>query len=354
MLAVCRQVRQHQLSPPMGRLVLSILAPSFEQFGTGAMKTLFSTADVHPRDRFALWHEVACKTVVGHDSQPQHRLAFEASIQCQDVAGMSVLVFQNSAMTVDRTHTHISQTPDDCVFVCQQLSGELCLEQLGRQVILEVGDVTLVDAQHTYHGNFRPGSKLLALKVPRAALHARCGDLTMFLTQKASFGNGISRALSMQLFMLRHGTGISDASVLSAVREYTLDLIALSLLRGGSEEKPFYSTAGALALSKLRATIEMHLNDPQLNATAVAKGAGISVRYANALLANQGTSIIRLINERRLERCRTALIDPLQRHRTISDVAFGWGYSEISHFSKLFKRRFGMTPRDYRNRALSK
>jgi len=34
------------------------------------MEKLFSTKDVHPRDRFAYWHDVACKHIVEHNSRP--------------------------------------------------------------------------------------------------------------------------------------------------------------------------------------------------------------------------------------------------------------------------------------------
>jgi hypothetical protein len=30
------------------------------------MRKVFSTREVHARDRFALWHDVACQTLVDH------------------------------------------------------------------------------------------------------------------------------------------------------------------------------------------------------------------------------------------------------------------------------------------------
>jgi AraC-like DNA-binding protein len=79
------------------------------------------------------------------------------------------------------------------------------------------------------------------------------------------------------------------------------------------------------------AAIEARLTDPALDAGAVATAAGISVRYVNAVLAREGTSIVRLIQARRLARCRKALEDPLQSHRTLSEIAYGWGFSDMTH-----------------------
>ncbi len=36
--------------------------------------------------------------------------------------------------------------------------------------------------------------------------------------------------------------------------------------------------------------------------------------------------IMRLIQARRLARCRSALEDPSDTHRTISEIAYGWGF----------------------------
>ena len=51
---------------------------------------------------------------------------------------------------------------------------------------------------------------------------------------------------------------------------------------------------------------------------------------------------------RRVERCADDLRDPGQAHRPITDICFSWGFNSTSHFSRLFKERFGVTPRGYR------
>ncbi|MCJ9728672.1 AraC family transcriptional regulator [Bradyrhizobium sp. PRIMUS42] len=33
----------------------------------------------------------------------------------------------------------------------------------------------------------------------------------------------------------------------------------------------------------------------------------------------------------------------------MTDVALRWGFNDLSHFSRSFRRRFGMSPREYRN-----
>ena len=103
----------------------------------------------------------------------------------------------------------------------------------------------------------------------------------------------------------------------------------------------------ALVLLNIRAVIEARLTDPALDAQTVADAAGISERYANAALADDEMSIMRLIQARRLARCRYALEDPNQAQRTVSEIAYGWGFSDMTHFGRRFKKAYGILPSDY-------
>ncbi len=98
----------------------------------------------------------------------------------------------------------------------------------------------------------------------------------------------------------------------------------------------------------MRAAIDARLADPNLDAATVAAAAGVSVRYANAVLAQDDTSIMRLIQAKRLARCRKALEDPSQAHRMISEIAYGWGFTDMTHFGRRFKAAYRFSPSDCR------
>ena len=74
-----------------------------------------------------------------------------------------------------------------------------------------------------------------------------------------------------------------------------------------------------------------------------------AIEIANALLAEEGTSLERFIVSRRLQRCHQTLSDPAQAHRTVSDIAYSYGFSDPSHFTRRFKAQFGFLPSEYRS-----
>jgi AraC-like DNA-binding protein len=80
----------------------------------------------------------------------------------------------------------------------------------------------------------------------------------------------------------------------------------------------------------------------------VAAACGMSTRQLTRLFEAEGETVSRVILRRRLERCRLDLLSPTLAHRTIGEIAFGWGFNNLSHFSESFRRAYGCSPRAYR------
>jgi AraC family transcriptional activator of tynA and feaB len=307
------------------------------------VETLFSTKDVHPRDRFDYWHNVACKFVVDHDARPECRASFEAALSWGSLADLELVLFENSPMDISNPRASADQ-----LFVCRQMAGTAGLEQNSREVALEPGDITLLDPLVPYDGKFFMGSKLLVLKTPRRLLEARVGKTRQLIARRIRPIAAENSLASAFLAMLPEHAGNLTGAAAEIVGDQALDLVALSCAKATEGGKPRISSARSLALLQVRSAAESRLGDPDLDTETVAAAVGVSVRYANAVLAQEGTSIARLIQERRLARCRRALEDPSQNHRTISEIAYGWGFSDMTHFGRRFKTAFGLSPRDYR------
>jgi AraC family transcriptional regulator, positive regulator of tynA and feaB len=311
------------------------------------MDRIFSTDDVHPRDRFDFWHDVACATIVDHDSKPENRSSFSATIEVGSVAGIDAVQVSNAPMIVWHESRHISRTANDEIFLCRQMAGELNLEQDGRGFLLTPGSLTLLDPRLPYIGAFTGASRLLVYKLARDRLEARLGRTRKLLGHVLHPTSGDAAFLASYLSMLlKHTDGVSQAAA-GHVQGQVADLISLALSDKLKMRSPGSSSRSLVRL-RVRAAIEANLNDPNFNGEAVSSRVGISLRYANDVLADENTSVSRLIMERRLERCRAALADPGQARRSIGEIAFGWGFSDMTHFGRRFKQAYGLSPKDYR------
>jgi AraC-like DNA-binding protein len=298
------------------------------------MKRIFSTADVHPRDRFDLWHSVACATIVGHDSVPTQRQGFRADIKAGTLADIGVVEFDNSPMRVARTALQAAQADSDELFLCRQQTGSLAIDQYGRAVVLRAGDLTLLDPLMPYAADFSEQSQTLVLKMPRRQLEARLGSSRRLIGISIGSDAPLRKWVSCFAGMVPGVAGAVAPAVERVLQGQLLDLIAAAFAEIGASSTPPSSSIQTITRLNVHAAIEERLTDPTLDATKVANASGVSVRYANALLAKEGTSIMRLVLARRLERCKRTLEDPNQRHRTVSDIAYGWGFSDMTHFGR--------------------
>ena len=58
------------------------------------------------------------------------------------------------------------------------------------------------------------------------------------------------------------------------------------------------------------------------------------------------------IISRRLQGCRKELINLEVAHRQVSQIAYAWGFANLSHFSKRYRAQFGESPTETRNKAI--
>jgi AraC-like DNA-binding protein len=247
-----------------------------------------------------------------------------------------------------RSAAHIAHGEDDVFFLCLQVSGNGALSQDGRDAAVGPGDFALLDAQRPNTARFAEAYKQIVLKIPHRALKARLTPSSQLTARAVRHTDGLGGLVSDYIRLLPSRIGMLQPMERARIAEHALDLLALSLAAEGGKDRPALSSARAVALLQLRTAVEARLSDPSLDPAAAAAAAGISVRYANALLKAEDSSLERLIVSRRLERCRRALEDPAQAHRSISEIAYAWGFSDLSHFTRRFKAAFGSAPRDYR------
>jgi AraC-like DNA-binding protein len=83
------------------------------------------------------------------------------------------------------------------------------------------------------------------------------------------------------------------------------------------------------------------LIDPDLGPPAIAATLHVSVRTLQRAFANQGTLVMGHLRERRLEQARAEL---LSTSFSVSEIAARWHFTDSSHFTKSYKKRYGASP----------
>ena len=94
--------------------------------------------------------------------------------------------------------------------------------------------------------------------------------------------------------------------------------------------------------------INQNFPNLDLNAKMVAESCGISLRYLCHVLKKSDLSFSRLLWERRMAAAEEWLGDEKMQHNSISVIAYLSGFKSSAHFSRMFKLRHGIAPREFR------
>jgi AraC-like DNA-binding protein len=123
------------------------------------------------------------------------------------------------------------------------------------------------------------------------------------------------------------------------VADALIDLLLLPL----REPDAMFDRVGAEAMYiRAQFFIREHLRDPDLSIDQISAALSCTKRYLHMLFSDRGTTISDHIRHARLQNCRREL--ETQAGKTITDVAFSWGFSSSSHFSRVFREYFGVVP----------
>ena len=306
------------------------------------MRKVWSTAQVHPRDRLAWWIDQFSATCQV-DCEPRRGAQFFGECSLTDVAGvLQIGTGATSAQVLNRSARHIARG-DDRLFLTLTPAGRSLVSQDGREAVLKNGDFALSDRTRPYTFTSDGDFSHTVLMIPRDLLVSRVGSAERFTAVGIDGGNGFGGLLSPMLVRLAAQFATIPADVQPRVAANVLDLIATALLSGSGETH----VSAKMTHVRTKFWIEMHLAE-SLSGERIAAACGVSVRHLNRLFAREGTSLMQYVWERRLARCRRDLTDSTMLHRSISEIALSAGFKDQAHFSRTYRARYGRSPRDDR------
>lgn len=103
-------------------------------------------------------------------------------------------------------------------------------------------------------------------------------------------------------------------------------------------------------IADIRRYIGQNFANPDLNAKMVADSCGISLRYLCHVLKKSEMSFSNLVWDKRIGIAHDWLADEKMRHHSISEIAYLAGFKSSAHFSRMFKSRYEVAPREFRSR----
>jgi acetamidase/formamidase/AraC-like DNA-binding protein len=305
------------------------------------------TTNAYPRDqrrdawRFAL-QRVSMDLVGGGDPAGEvygELLSFTSGQRIQ---------FARAAGTAQRLAVDFSQE-GACFWMAMLLEGRLAAVSGTTRLALAEGDLAYGSGTTRAELEIESDYRLLVVKVPLSlpALKSRLPlpDSIGSVGGETTMGRMLSGLLRSVADTI---VEVSDDQMRPV--ELALPEFISAILLDKAPAKALGGAAGGRAaiLERVFQSIEMRLSDPNLSIHQIASEHGISARYLQKLFESFGESFGQYVKLRRLERCRLDLGSPLHAQRSISEILYQWGFNDSASFSRAFRERYGVSPREYR------
>jgi AraC-like DNA-binding protein len=314
------------------------------------MAILIRTEDFPPAQRHDAWRSVVCDTLGPLDLRSDPGTPLRGEIAAGQLGPVNVgRVETSTPHSVHRTPGLIRQGSPELYRVALTVSGHACLLQGDRAARLGPGEFAIYDFNRPYELAYDSGVRLAVFSFPREVL-ALPADLVAGLAAvpvRTDAGAGALAAPLLRQVALDMDTYQPASAARLSTVVMTLLSTAIAEHTGRAAALPPESRERALVL-RIHAFIEQNLGEAGLAPGTVAAAHFISVRYLYRLFEAQGTTVAAWIRHRRLERCRADLADPALGRTPVNAVAARWGLPDPAHFSRLFKRAYGMPPAEYR------
>ena len=311
------------------------------------MEKTLTTEVLAEKDRLPYWRDVVCATFVELDCDGIGSDDFFGSMTNSAIGDIQISEVKSTSQIVSRTRTKIAASDRDYFLLSLQKEGRGVLAQDGRTALLQPGDFALYDTTRPYDLRFDGKFSQLVLRLPRGIVAGRLADAERCTALRIAGNAGTGKLASM--FIRQLHTEIDDIDPISVARLHasTVDLLATALgeqggIGGASSE------SHVLLRRRVGAFIEEHLGDPDLSCEMIASAERISQRYLRKIFETSSQSVSELIWARRLDQAKRDLADPQLSHIAVTGIGYDVGYKDAAHFSRSFKAKFGLTPRDYR------
>jgi len=232
-----------------------------------------------------------------------------------------------------------------------QLRGAAQLEQGTRRTVLRPGEWSIYDVSRPYTMNNLEETDQLAIILPKRREFDFAEQLLRAAIAEPFEVSGMAGVLfDTARSALNQAASIGHAS--NAELGEMLTELAKLAVNANNRARPRVTTQET-ARERIKVYILRNLSDEDLNLDRIASALHCSKRYLHKVFSDAGSTLTQFIWDMRLERCREDLLDPRLAGRSITEIAFAWGFTNSAHFSRAFRNHFGCSARDCRREALA-
>jgi AraC family transcriptional activator of tynA and feaB len=314
---------------------------------------MLSTRELPTGARLGRWNAFGSETLTDMTVDPLDHASFEARLSRRLIGGIGFVWMEtNAAVARCRSSGVGTWGGKDALLLTVQDRGESAVDQRGRAGVLRPGDMVMRSGRGAWSTRVLGSMRSVTIKIPVHRLVTRFDDperLAGHIIQGSSTSAKLAASLilSVRNSLDERPEDEWDA----AIGDVVLDVVGLAC-RSQAAAVTREPAGNQRLLDEARRFIDRTLDDPLLCVASIAAAIGVSTRTVQRLFVEVGETPGSYVLARRLDRAAHMLTGTIGSTAVpITELAFSLGFNELSHFSRSFTKRFGVSPRTFRDRA---
>ena len=299
-------------------------------------------------ESFGAWKSLVSESFVPLHCEQVRSGNFAGQIAGAQFGDVGVMEVAANAHAVRRTGDLLDAGDEPQFKLNLQLGGHGLLLQGGRETLLRPGDMAIYDTEKPYTLLFEEDVRTLVLMFPQHLLGLPAGDASEITAVGFGVENQLGAALSPFLTQLAQIFPRLEEPIGRRLASNIIDVLGTVLASELHERAGVLDGEKARLIRQIQDYIDQHLADIELSPGSIANAHFISLRSLHNLFADTGHTVSEWIRQRRLERCRRDLADPLQLRVPVGAIGARWGLPDAAHFSRVFRSFYGCSPTAFR------
>jgi AraC-like DNA-binding protein len=304
------------------------------------------TDEVSPRDRVPYWTDWIARLFHGLQSDLYGDTDMRSRIASLHAGDVILTRLESNRHRVTRSAAAVRGSDLGYLKIVAPFHGCAGVEQKGREAWVTPGEWSIYDTTDTYAVSNPVPVEHLIVMVPRADLAERGLAIDELMARRLGGQGGIARvALETMRSAWRELPAMNEDSArqLGALITQCVHLSLLDLAGRGTA-----ATQREALRERIKQHVMRHLADPGLSVDEIARALNCSRRHLYNAFADEPDGVAGYLLARRLEACRAAFDDTRLAERSITEIALAHGFSNMAHFSRVFRAHVGLSPSEYR------
>ena len=310
-----------------------------------------STRDVSPAEKIDYWSEVMGGIWGNINVEPTDHRTFDgriSSIKCYQLVFNEI---QFRGQNLHRTPSNIARMKQGFYVLAFPRGNPWPMTQNFSDFTLQTGNAYLLSNTVPFKSHDKKGYDTFNVMIPSQILEGLIPYLEPRYIFPLTHNNQKANVLGDFVRTVYNSLPFGVEDDARFMENSLLNMLAFVLCGSSDAIEADDSSVKLAHRRRVQDFITKNLSDEFMSPESIALAHGISVSYLHRIFKPTGRTVMETMRNQRLKRAKSILRDASMAGLSVTEIAYHLGFKHPSDFSRAFKSKFGLTPKEARQLA---